>query len=658
MTLRKHFAVMTIAAAVLLMAGPLTATDDHALAELSPAELEARGLDAVPAEESAAPNAAPKAIRAVVDATLVVQEGDTPAGVAGAVTTLNGPFTNGVGDPGLVGDASDNFVWSGTGVIWANPDGLPTVLTGGEATMGIGDAGAFIYSPSIDGEDGVWTQAGKLARKTEPAPGLPGFNSTFHSRPSMLPDGTAFWVAGRNDGAGGTSSQGRVFYTSSDGTPAGISVVFTTDDTYDGQSLTSTGIGFDYQISDNGSHSIHELILNTGSSTNDGAVGVDGTIVAQEASPNGSGDNWDNFDLMAINNDGNYLFSGDTDGATTSDEFIAYNGTIAIREGDVIDGVVLTSTAYVRGLAINNLGQAAFAWGPNTGADEYLFFSCDAADLAGTAQAILATGDELDFDGNGVGDATVTDFNASTILPGLSLAEDGRVFLEVDLDYGGGAIEAVVGLALPSCGTSLAMNEIRIDQPGTDNDEFFELYGTPGASLDGLTYLVIGDGTGGSGVIEEAVSLTGQVIQPTGFFVAAEASFTLGVADLTTTLNFENSDNVTHLLVNGFTGAVGDDLDTNDDCSLDSTPWTSITDGVALIEEPNPPSATECEYATDLGLPTVGPDGSFVPGLTGRDPDGTGPWVIGAFDPALGADTPGASNNGTIPVELMGFTIE
>ena len=202
------------------------------------------------------------------------------------------------------------------------------------------------------------------------------------------------------------------------------------------------------------------------------------------------------------------------------------------------------------------------------------------------------------------------------------------------------------------------MNEIRIDQPSTDNDEFFELFGTPGASLDGLTYVVIGDGTGGSGVIEEAVSLTGQVMPGTGFFVAAEATFTLGVADLTTTLNFENSDNVTHMLVAGFTGSVGDDLDTDDDCVLDVTPWTSVDDAVALIEEPNPPAGTECEYATGLGFPTVGPDGSFVPGLVGRDPDGVGPWVIGPFDPVAGGDTPGSSNNGTIPVELMSFSVE
>ena len=64
----------------------------------------------------------------------------------------------------------------------------------------------------------------------------------------------------------------------------------------------------------------------------------------------------------------------------------------------------------------------------------------------------------------------------------------------------------------------------------------------------------------------------------------------------------------------GFTGANGDDLDTDDDGTLDSTPWTSVVDAVSLIEEANPPSGTEYSYAVQLGGVTVGPDGSFAPG--------------------------------------------
>ncbi|MFO0873233.1 MAG: hypothetical protein U0575_04595 [Phycisphaerales bacterium] len=204
------------------------------------------------------------------------------------------------------------------------------------------------------------------------------------------------------------------------------------------------------------------------------------------------------------------------------------------------------------------------------------------------------------------------------------------------------------GTPNPTClqGPDVVINEIRIDQTGTDNDEYFELRGTPGSSLAGLSYIVIGDPDDtatntNSGVIEAVVSLDGYAINANGFFLVAEDDNTLGaVADLLATLDFENSDNVTHLLVQGFTGAVGDDLDTDDDGTLDVTPWTSVVDSVALIETAPPPTpGNEWVYSTT----TVGPEGSFVPGHVYRcTPDGN--WQIGPFDPATGVDTPGATN--------------
>ncbi|MEE9294418.1 MAG: endonuclease/exonuclease/phosphatase family protein [Phycisphaerae bacterium] len=190
------------------------------------------------------------------------------------------------------------------------------------------------------------------------------------------------------------------------------------------------------------------------------------------------------------------------------------------------------------------------------------------------------------------------------------------------------------------------INEIRIDQPGDDNDEYFELAGGVGISLDDVFYLVIGDGAGGSGVIEVVVNLTGKSLGGTGLLLAAEDGDTLGAAaDLITTLNFENSDNVTHLLVEGFTGSLGDDLDTNDDGTFDVTPWANELDRIALIEEDNPPSGTDFHY----GPPTVGPNGGFVPAHVYRCPDQTGGWLIGAFDPAGGQDTPGTANGCAAP---------
>ncbi|MBN1976442.1 MAG: DUF11 domain-containing protein, partial [Anaerolineae bacterium] len=122
-----------------------------------------------------------------------------------------------------------------------------------------------------------------------------------------------------------------------------------------------------------------------------------------------------------------------------------------------------------------------------------------------------------------------------------------------------------------------------------------------------------------------------------------ESTFSLGgTADLTTSLNFENSDNVTHLLVRGFAGASGDDLDTNDDGTLDNTPWSSVEDCVALLETVGSGDLTYC--AT-----TVGPDGSFVPGHAYRCSPG---WFIGQFDPAGGADTPGQASTCVADVSI------
>jgi hypothetical protein len=195
--------------------------------------------------------------------------------------------------------------------------------------------------------------------------------------------------------------------------------------------------------------------------------------------------------------------------------------------------------------------------------------------------------------------------------------------------------------------TALAVkiNELRIDQPSDDNDEYLELFGTPGESLDGVSYVILGDGSAGTGEVELALDLTGQMVGATGFFLVAEDADTFGsAADLELSINLENSDNVTHLLVSGFAGTTSDDLDMNDDGVLETLPWTGIVDGVALIEDAAvPPTGTEYHYAGQLALPVVGPDGSAVPGHVYRLPDG-GAFQIGPFDPVDGLDTPGSAN--------------
>jgi len=194
----------------------------------------------------------------------------------------------------------------------------------------------------------------------------------------------------------------------------------------------------------------------------------------------------------------------------------------------------------------------------------------------------------------------------------------------------------------------VSINEVRVDQTGTDFDEYFELAGPPGASLDGLSYVVIGDGGGASGTVELVQSLNGQTIPASGYFVVAEDIFTLGTPNLETPLNFENDDTTTHLLARTFTGFNGQDLDVNNDGALDTTPWFSVSDAIALIDQ------------GDLDNDPYGPGaacvaGTFCNSLTAqaanvghafRCIDAVGIWNEGTFNVAAvpNSDSPGEPN--------------
>lgn len=211
-----------------------------------------------------------------------------------------------------------------------------------------------------------------------------------------------------------------------------------------------------------------------------------------------------------------------------------------------------------------------------------------------------------------------------------------------------------VVIAFGGISPAITINEIRIDQPSTDNDEYFELSGASGTSLDGLTYLVLGDGSSeDSGVIEAEIGLDAMEIPDDGFFLATESSFGAAgtrfegiVPDLVGSLNFENSDNVTHVLVSEFSGAVGQDLDIDDDGTLDDMPWDTVLDALGLVESPDlSAAASEHFYGVSLGFSDIGPDGIFAPAHVFRISDGNSNFEIGPFNlDEMSADTPGRSN--------------
>jgi hypothetical protein len=258
----------------------------------------------------------------------------------------------------------------------------------------------------------------------------------------------------------------------------------------------------------------------------------------------------------------------------------------------------------------------------------------------------LPNADQADCDEDGVGDVCA-------IADGLAEdCNDNEVPDGCDVDAGtsadanGNTIPDECEVEPPA---NLRLNEIRADASG---NPYFELRGDPGTPLDGIRYVVIGDGEPGqgSGVIEAVISLDGVNVPGDGLMLAAEDSFELASiifdVDLILSssaggLNFEPDDNVTHLLVTNFHGFVGQDLDLGpDDGMLDVMPWSVVVDAVALVREANPPLTTEFHYAQAA----VGPVDGTSPAHVLRCEDGR--WQAGVLDPfsADALDTPAASN--------------
>ncbi|MGF1503479.1 MAG: DUF4214 domain-containing protein [Paracoccaceae bacterium] len=184
----------------------------------------------------------------------------------------------------------------------------------------------------------------------------------------------------------------------------------------------------------------------------------------------------------------------------------------------------------------------------------------------------------------------------------------------------------------------MTLNELRISNPSPldDTSNFVELFGTPGESLDGQTLLVVSSEFE-PGQIDFAFDLTGGSFDEDGFFLLANpgSGYDFDPGDITASFDFFGSP-VTFFLVEGFTGAAGDDLDTDNDGTPDVTPWTAVLDSVALIDGDDTPDLPYSELQ-------IGPDGDFTPAGAKATEDGAGLSEQLAFSDNSG-DTPGFTN--------------
>ncbi|MBI1380549.1 MAG: hypothetical protein GC161_05600 [Planctomycetaceae bacterium] len=206
----------------------------------------------------------------------------------------------------------------------------------------------------------------------------------------------------------------------------------------------------------------------------------------------------------------------------------------------------------------------------------------------------------------------------------------------------------LLGLATTVALGSLAQAQITISEifynpPSTDGtQEYFELAGPAGASLDGLTFLVIEGDTTGAGVVDQVLSLDGQTIGTNGIFLWRDDALVL-LPDPTAsgasifvqdfTPDIENGVN-TFALISGTPPALGTDLDADNDGVLDAPVGFTVLDAIAVFDN----TGADFVYNDQLGFP----DG-IVPRTTGPVPASHSPSGVYRFqDPDGNAFTWGS----------------
>ncbi|MEM9380365.1 MAG: hypothetical protein AAGB93_10495 [Planctomycetota bacterium] len=405
---------------------------------------------------------------AALSQTALLREDDpAPAGSAGTTISFisNTAVNQSGGYAATIGTTDGSNTTSG---VWGNLSGGPGALLREEATIGnltqtslesfFGIAAAEVcYSANSDRAggstslDGVWLDDAVVAIEEDPVPNTANLFWTFGSRPGATQSGVPYFIGGRSDVQGGSTQTRAIFFGA---VPA---PVYESGVTYPNMPapLSTQAVDFDFRFSANGTNNITPLDLDT-TSTNDGVMASNGAglvlggTLVQEAnaipvSVGGIGDAWDNFDFCGITEAGDYFFTGDTDGDTATDEFIVRNGVIVVREGDTVDGEVLSGS--IEGAFVNESNQLVVIWDivdPNGGTLEAMLLE---------DEVVLREGDAVDWDGDGVIDpgVTIDDF---TGISSVTLDRNGTIYFTADCDVNGVVLEGYFRLGEGSIGSS------------------------------------------------------------------------------------------------------------------------------------------------------------------------------------------------------------
>lgn len=228
------------------------------------------------------------------------------------------------------------------------------------------------------------------------------------------------------------------------------------------------------------------------------------------------------------------------------------------------------------------------------------------------------------------------------------------------------------------CATNAqTIRAVFFNPPGTDNGtEYVEISHTASTTLTNMHLLEI-EGDGGNGNINSAINLNMYSTGTNGLLLIRDAVTALVPAPsaATNVVVFDFSPDLqngttTFILVTGFTGVVGDDLDPDNDGTLNTTPWASVQGAVSATDG----GATDDQYADDVGgvnLPDIAAFAAeaiifYNSGYWAIDVSGTtpGPFNVDAAWDASGtrntfvellALTPGNTGN-PLPVTFASFS--
>ncbi len=332
----------------------------------------------------------------------------------------------------------------------------------------------------------------------------------------------------------------------------------------------------------------------------------DGTDVGEAIEIAGpAGTDLSSWSLVLYNGNGGAVYDTDAIGATIPDLGGGF-------------GVVVVS--YPSN-GIQNGSPDGFALVDNTGAViQFLSYEGSFAAVGGPADGMVST----DI---GVSEPSDTAVGHSLQLTGTGSAYEDFTWVPAGPNTFGAFNTNQSFTGGPGEPSDPVINEFVFNHTGTDTYEFVEIAGDNNTEYSNLSLVQIEGDSTGAGVID-GVFLLGTT-NANGYWTTGF----LGNA-------FENG-TVTVLLVEGFTGAISDDLDLDNDGTLDATPWTRIVDSIAV----NDGGTGDLTYGeTTLAASFDG--GSFTVGGASRIPDridtnNSSDWVRNDFD---GSGLPGFTN--------------